>query len=284
MPMDPQLAAIYGTNQDGEDTEKLAAAELAEKLAADGETDPAEFSDEQIQELAAAALAEAEGDEVKEPEEDEEEEQSAQGDEEDEDAVAVKEPDEKQASAELEKEAKAKLAEADYLGRVMAHAYVQELRSITEDDGTEKTAGPRMDAFKAKAKDVAGKAKAHFGKAKAKGSETGGKVLAHLKTHKKKYVGGAAGAAVAGGGAYAYKKHKKAAAETEEQPSALDILAARRAEAILKENGIELTEPETEKQSASNEEQEALANAVEARAMEMLAEAGYVEEQAEEQE
>jgi len=249
--MDPQLAALYGTDvSDGEDTEKLAAAELAEKLAAEGEVDPAEITDEQVEALAAAALAGEEG---------EEEEQEASGEEDDEEAE-VKEPEEGEEAKVAE--AQEKLAEADYLGRVMAHAYTQELRKIAAAEGEEKTAGPRAEAFKAKAKEV------------------GGKVGAHLKAHKKKYIGGAAGAAVAGGGALAYKKmkKKKASAETE-QPSALDQLALRRAHEILAENGIEVGE---EKKAAAPEE--VLAERVEQRAIEMLTEAGYVQQQAEEAE
>lgn len=247
MPMDPQLAAIYGTNTDGEDTEKLAAAELAEKLAADGEAE-VEYTDEQIQELARAALGGEESEEaVEEPESEEAEEQEASEGEEDEKA-AVKEPEEAEKTSAAQ-EAKEKIAEADYLGRVMAHAYTNELRKIAA--AQEKTAGMK---------------------------ETAGKVMEHVQKHGKKYAGGAGFAA--GVGAGRLSKRKRASADTQEL-SPLDQLAVQRAHAILKENGIEV-EPQAEKTSASEAEQAALAAAVDRRAMEMLQEAGYV--QAEESE
>lgn len=235
MPMDPQLAALYGTNQDEGDVEKLAAAKLAGELAEGDEVDEAELSDEQAEALAQKLLAAEQGEDDAEEDEDGEE--------------------------EVDDEAKEKLSEADYLGRVMAHAYTQELRKIASEE-QEKTAGPKMDAFKAKAKGV------------------GGKVMTHLKAHKKKYIGGAAGAAAVGGGALAYKKMKGKKKQSAAEPSALDILAERRALEILKENGIDPTqeaEQETEKTSASEPEMVALQNAVEQRAVALLQANGYIE-------
>lgn len=253
MPMDPQLAAIYGNNIDGEDTEKLAAAELAEKLAADGDAE-VEYTEEQIQELAAAALGE----------ETEEEEQQAAG-EETEEGAAVTEPEEAEKTSAAE-EAKEKIAEADYLGRVMAHAYTNELRKIAAEQ--EKTAGKVGDFAKG---------------VKDRVKSPDSKVGSFLRRHGRTMAEGAGGAAALKAGHMLGKrsKNKKASAEAQE-PTPLDILAAQRAEEILKANGIEL-EQEAEKTSASEAEQAALAAAVDQRAMQMLQEAGYVEEQAEEQ-
>ena len=96
--MDPQLAAIYGTNQDESDVEKLAAAELAEKLAADEELDVDGYSDEQIEALAQEALGELS----------EETEQEAAGEETEEAAVEEPEAEKTSAAEELEKEAEAR--------------------------------------------------------------------------------------------------------------------------------------------------------------------------------
>jgi hypothetical protein len=233
MPMDPKLAALYGTAQvDESDVEKLAAAKLAEDLAGDEQVEVSEMTDEQVEALAQSLLAE-EAEEAK-----------------------VEEPAEKTSAAEEKveekDEAQEKLAEADYLGRVMAHAYVQELAKIAAaQEVTEKTAGK-------------------------------GKVQAFLKNPKK------------------MGKEKKAEEEVAEvkepeaKPSALDVLAERRALEILKENGIDptaevkeekaeeaVTEP-TVKTSASEQEMQTLANAVEQRAFEILKANGYVQEETEE--
>lgn len=235
MPMDPQLAAIYGTGGDETDTEKLAAAKLAEELVDKEELDPSKLTDEQAEELAKKVLAGAE-------EGEEEEEQEAKGEEEAEEETEEEEESEEKTSSASD-EAQEKLAEADYLGRVMAHAYVQELRNISS--AQEKTASKAKVASKPKTASKAKKAN---------------KVANFLK--------------------------KKAAAPEPKQPSALDVLAERRALEILKENGIEPGEPkqekEEEKQSASKEEMAALAQKVEERAFQMLQTAGYIQEEAQE--
>jgi len=235
MPMDPQLAAIYGTNADESDVEKLAAAQLAEDLADDEDVDPAELSDEQAEQLAKKVL-EAQGAE-------EEGDEDADDDDEDEEV-------------EKTSEAQEKLAEADYLGRVMAHSYVQELRKIASVEEQEKTAGKVGDFFRRAGGGAKKGAKGAWG---------------HVKKHKKKYIGGGVGAAAAGAGGIAYAKHRK-----KKESSALDVLAERRALEILRENGID---PQQEKQSASEPEMEALQGAVEQRAYAMLQQAGYIQEQ-----
>lgn len=106
--MDPRLAEIYGTNEEVSDTEKTAAAELAEKLAGEDETNMDNMSDEEIEALAQEVLS---ADEQGEGEQETETETEQDG----------------------EKVAADKVAEADFLGRVMAHAYVNELKSIDKE-------------------------------------------------------------------------------------------------------------------------------------------------------
>lgn len=107
--MDEQLAAIYGTNQviEEEDQEKLAAAELLVKLAEEEGVDINSLNDEEINELMSELYTGSESTTVV--------------------------PDDSQE----------KVAEADFLGRVMAHAYVQEMGEI------EKNAGKAGEALKA---------------------------------------------------------------------------------------------------------------------------------------
>ena len=124
--MDKTLAEIYGTNQVEEaDVEKLAAAELAEQLT---ETGDAQIDEETLEALAQEVLAQEDGSEeqaaVEEP--------GVEGEE------KVAEADETE-EVELTEEAQEKIAEADYLGRIMAHSFVQESREI-EKQAMEKVA------------------------------------------------------------------------------------------------------------------------------------------------
>ncbi len=242
--MDAKLAEVYGTNKPDEtDVEALATAELATKLAAADQVDLEGLSDEEAESLAAQIIG-SDADDTSEKEDEEKEEKS-------------EEPQEEET-----KEAQEKIAEADYLGRVMAHAYVNERREI------EKEAG-KMDNLKGAASAAGKKAK-----------ETGGKVLSHLGSHKKKYMGGAAAAAA--GGFAASKMKKKAASAEPEQVSALDQLALARAKEILKENGFEDAPQEQEKKSSVSEEKAALLEQkVQERAVQMLVDAGYTFEEGE---
>jgi hypothetical protein len=276
MPMDPQLAALYGTDQEN-DTEKLAAAELAEELSEEGTFDPETASEEDVEALAQQFLAEEgeEGAEVEEPGE-EQEEQAAQGDEE------VDEETVKMSAAE---EAQEKLAEADYLGRVMAHAYVQELKGIEKDAGRLADAGK---AIKGVGEKAVGHAK-RYGQLMAGGEKfvSGGRPgntrhlakgsWGHEERTKSMIARGATGATAVAAAAAA-RHHKKKHSSAEGEPTALDLLAERRAMEILEANGIELEAPEaveTEKTSASEKEMELLAAAVEQRAAELLEANGF---------
>lgn len=239
--MDPKLAEVYGTNNvDEADVEALATAELTSKLAAADEVNLDDLSDEEAETLASEILGSKDPEDPEEPEETPDE--------------PKEEPKAEETEETQEKVAQDKIAEADYLGRVMAHAYVNERREIEKQASKEKQAG-KMDAMKGKAKDV------------------GGKVLGHLKSHKKKYM---AGGAAAVGGAAAHKMTKKGSADGE-QLSAVDQLALARAKEILKENGFEEEQPqEQEKKSSISDEKAALLNQkVQERAVQMLTDAGY---------
>lgn len=235
--MDPRLAELYHTNEDTSDVEKTAAAELAEKLASADDVNIDGMSNEDIEALAKDVLSTEEQTEEPAAEETEETEEGSE-----------------------DKTAEAKFQEADYLGRVMAHAYVNELKDI-DKDATEKTAG-KMSGVMSKIKGMAGKAK-------GKGKEMAGKAGKMLKKHKKKAIG----AAAAGGAAAAF-----GAGRMSKQSSAVDALALERAKEILAENGYEVP-AQTEEAPAEGEKQaskyDVLAEAVEARAMELLKAEGF---------
>jgi hypothetical protein len=218
--MDPRLAEIYGTNEDISDTEKLAAAKLAEELADDDEIDLDGMSDEEIEALAREVL---------------------EGDDSDDD-------DEYDDAAE-------KVAEADYLGRVMAHAYVQELKSI------EKAAAPEPSAATALAK--RSRLREYYGKGKMQLE----RALKAIKSHPKTTAGVATGLAGLGAGAYLLSRKKGKRKHASATP-ALDALAEQRALEILEENGIDVNDE-------SDSKYDVLAQAVELRAREMLEDAGY---------
>jgi hypothetical protein len=261
--MDPKLAEVYKTNQaDETDVEALATAALAEKLASADEVDVSGLSDDEAEALAAQIL---EGDEP-----------AAEG-------------EEKTAGEELTPEQE-KIAEADYLGRVMAHAYVAERREIEKEASKMDAVREGVNNLKGAVAMTGAAASKKMDAAKAGAKAAKGKVMEHVGKHSKKYMGGAA-AAIGAGGFAAGRKSKKASAEqpaeTEERMSALDTLALARAHEILKEHGIDPNaEQETEKKSSINEEQAALLQEkVNERAMAMLADAGYTigEQQAEEE-
>jgi hypothetical protein len=116
--MDEQLAEIYGTGQpemDESDLEKTAAAELLVKLAEEQGVDLNDFSDEEVGEM----LDDLYGPGV---------EHTAEAD------------PEADPEAEETQETQEKYAEADYLGRIMAHSMVQELDSIEKEAGIGESA------------------------------------------------------------------------------------------------------------------------------------------------
>ena len=121
--MNEFLANAYGTAQpvaSQEDSEKIAEAQLFCKLAADANIDLSQLPDEKVAEMYQSYKVAAEAESKKEKREEKKSEEE--------------EAKEKGAAAYAQfmqvKEAQAKLAEADYTGRVMAHAYVDELKKI----------------------------------------------------------------------------------------------------------------------------------------------------------
>lgn len=128
--MDEQLAAIYGTGQpvayDQEDLQKTAAAELLVKLAAEQGVDLNQFSDQEIGEMITDLYksAQDEGAPPFPPKKEEDKKEEAK-------------------EEEKEKEAQAKFAEADFLGRVMAHAMVQELNNIDKQASAAPAPAPQ---------------------------------------------------------------------------------------------------------------------------------------------
>lgn len=262
--MDAKLAAFYGTNSPDEaDVEKLAAAELAEKLAGEESVNLDGISEEQLEEVAQQLIS---------GEDDPEETPSGEDTQE----AAVEEP---------EGGAQEKLAEADYLGRVMAHAYVNELRSIEKTAAMPAGMGKVMGHLKglggkAKAMGAAGaaKAKAVGGKAKAHAKAGAEKGKAHVSKHKGKYM---AGAGAVGGAAAAHAAHKM----KEKKSSAVDQLVEARIAEILEASGInpeELSQVDAQEKTSGADAAEVLASTVEQRAWETLAEYGVVPEEVEE--
>lgn len=169
-----------------------------------------------------------------------------------------------------------KAASADMLGRVMAHAFVQEQSMITKEalslGGAKEGVSAALKAIKAapgKARDVAetaayklkspGRTFKHVRQEEGAGVPKA--LLETMRAHKG-MTGIGAGTAAAGGGVALKKKLEK-------KNSALDAIAEERALEILKEAGVETEAVPTE--------EEKLAAAIEQRAWEMLAENGYTE-------
>ena len=269
--MNEFLADMYGTREtigapsQDTDVEKLAEVQLLdEALQAEG-IDIDQLPGETILKLAyqilgedshlvKAAMEEGEGEET--PAEEKKEEKKEEG----------------------EESMEEKVAQADFLGRVMAHSYVNELNDIEKSGaaiGTE-TAKKFMSSV-ARARDAARQAKAYAGSAKAGRGFSGGKSMGsaegklhemlfkgkakakslakktkkHVGEHKGKYL---AGGGVAAGGAAGFAAGKKKAA------SAIDELAEKRAMQWAEEVGL----------FEDTSEEEKLAAAVDARAYEML--------------
>jgi hypothetical protein len=284
MGMNMNLAAMYNTpgGPSGEDLEKQAQAELFAKLAADNGIDLDKMDDAQIQTLWNGVFAkEAEDDKDKGDDKGDGGDKKPPpfakkdgGDKKDDDK-------DKEAAAAAEfnqiQEQRQKLAEADYLGRAMAHAMVQELGSIGEAMNKEAKG---IDAIQA-AKNLGQFAKHHAGAAAKGGADKAKAFGKSLKEHASKHKGalgaGAAAGAATGAAAGAATGRKKEA-------SALDELAAKRAMEKIAEANFDIDEAadklealftlgvteSTKVASAENQEQ-----ALELRALELLEQVGY---------
>jgi transcriptional regulator with XRE-family HTH domain len=239
--MDKQLAAIYGTGQveyEEDDLEKTAAAELLVKLAEEEGVDLSQFSDEDVEGMINELYS---GDGI---------EHTAEAEE------------------ELDEEGQEKFAEADFLGRVMAHSMVQELNNIEKEAAEEM--GPQISKARLgyrRAKGAVQRGASAAGKAtgvsqmieglkdvrKAKGMQAAETAAGHAKRSLKAFPSGKAGVealkggakrfgkrvgiplALAGGGYAAYRALK--GKKKEKNASALEKLAEARAYEMLMESG-----------------------------------------------
>lgn len=254
--MDPRLAEIYGTNEEVSDVEKTAAAELAEKLAGEEQTDLDGLTDEDVEALAQEVLSSDE--EAPEGEEEEGEKTASEGTDETEE----------------------KVAEADYIGRVMAHAYVQELKSIEKSaagDISDYGGTKQKKTLRQRATKVGDKLKNFGSEVRSRAGSTASAAAMEFgragKGKKALMVG--APLAAAGGAAAAYKKLKGGKKKHSAETPALDTLAQQRALEILKENGVELESQEKQAGDEAPTKWDVLSQAVEQRAMQMLQEEGY---------
>lgn len=235
MSMDSFLAEIYGTKtasaEPQEDLEKEASVQLFMKLAGQEGIDLKSMADEDVAALFASweekvAAADAGATQKTASDDNDKDDEKKKREE------AEKEHEEKKAAAE-------KVAEADALGRIMAHSFTDEYRKIaaaggvpgidpeTVTAGEDKTAAMPEALRKGleAARGHAGKAGKAIGdaagKAKDKGKELAGKAGDAAKKHKG-HAAAAAGGAAAGGAAGFMAGKKK-------QSSAIDELAAERA-------------------------------------------------------
>jgi hypothetical protein len=263
------LAELYGTADvaDGEDhLEKAASVVLLEKIAEEqgvdlSDIDLDDLNEEELSELITEAIGEETAEEA-----------GAEL------AEAGEIVETGETVEDAEKEAMAKMAEADFLGRTMAHAYANELQSMQQGE-LEKEAGGKekilalLQAAKARATSVGKSRKAAYGRARSKGREAVSGRTAGIgsrgipdKMSKKERLMAALGAAkevapeAALGGGAAYGASKLS--------SALDTLAVQRAEEWLGK----LAESEEE-----NSTEDQLEEAVDQRALEMLIEGGYID-------
>jgi hypothetical protein len=228
--MDNWLASIYGTNA-ATDIEKTAQHNLLQKLAEEEGIDLSGMSDDELSNLYAQVSGDDGAGAVDE-------------------GTTVEQPgaaDPAALEAEAVKLAQEKFEEADFLGRVMAHAYNQELEKIAQ----EKTAGTRgawkgVEAAGKAGKAIGSAAKGAFGAAKGKAQSIGGHMKAHTAPGSSSKVRGAmdhglrnkeryavgAGAAAAGVGA------KKAFGGKNKEASAFEKLAELRAGELLGAAGV----------------------------------------------
>lgn len=253
--MDAQLAAIYGTGQpeafDEADLQKTAAAELLVKLAEEQNIDLNQYSDEEIGELVGELMGKTAQEEA---------------------APAAppfppkkEEKEEEKKEEEKEEEKKEKVAEADFLGRVMAHAYVQELGNIEKEAGAKSKV---LGFLKGQAKNV--KEGVTGWEAAGRG---GGKIGLGKLERAKKLAPAAAAALAAGGGTAAAMKKKGSAdgSALEEMAQQYAFEMAKQAGWIDEEGNLlhELPQqPQQEKQAS------ALELAVHQRALEICSEVG----------
>jgi hypothetical protein len=246
--MNMMLAELFGTGgqaktASAEDQEKLVQAELFSKLAADNGIDLDTLSDAQIKHLWHETFS---------------------------DKTASAEPTpaadtEKKAQAEFEEKraAAVKVAEAEYLGRVMAHAMVQELGKI--GDAQTKTAGANgAPTLKDRLLKVAGELPPWLNKGKDGGGDDKGKEDKGDK-----------------GGPPEKKDEKK---DEKKEASAIDAQAAKVAVDLVKKANLDVNVAQAKiaavltlgaKESTKIASAPDFATGLEIRALELLEQAGY---------
>jgi len=275
--MNPWLAEMYGTaeaigaDEGTDDINKLAEARVLDQMCEAEGINVDELPEETVVKLAHQIFGDNSALVKMAMEGEKEEEAEEEGEE----------PKEEKKEEETEEE---KVAEADMLGRIMAHSFYQEANEI-EKQAKIRIFPAALGKGTAKSKGVAGKIadklksmKGSYSAGKLdpgktyKAGRSGGEItemagmkggLKRLaKEHPKSLLAAGGAAATAGGtaGGYAAGKKKKSSA-------AIEALAEQRAMELLKEAGVEFEVSEEEK----------LAQAVEERAYAMLSEAGYLE-------
>jgi hypothetical protein len=252
--MDEFLNELYGTSEpiSGDDLEKNAAAEFLVKLAEQEGVNLDDLSDEEVGGL----LAEIEGDMGK---------QASAGE------------GEGEGEGKGEGEAQEKFAEADFLGRAMAHAYVAELAEIEKEA---QMIGPQIGAARLgyrRLKELVGRG------AKAAGEWTGAApVKRGLKARGELAASAREGAKKRGLEGKAAKEHVKSVLRSAKQaPSQQEMRAgAKRLAKRVGAPAAGLAALETGRRVATGGKEarsfdESFEAAATERAYEMLAEAGY---------
>jgi len=272
--MDRDLAAIYGTGNyepEQNDIEKMAAAELLVKLAEEEGVDLARFNDNEIAEMIGNLYKSAE----ETPAEEKKEEAKAK--EKDSQFGQEHEKGESKEKEEKEEEAKEKAAEADFLGRVMAHSMVQELRDIEKQAMSEKGLGlvNKLKNFAGGRGAAAREAVSHLKGAVGKGTSLADRakqVGRAIKSSPEGAVAALGATALATKGVHSAVKGKKEPEATKEG-SAFEALAQQRAFEMAKQAGYvdeqgNLLVQTQEKQAS------ALDQALELRALQICEESG----------
>lgn len=297
--MNPTLAAMYNTHGYGEaaasQQQELALLDLFAKTAAAVEIDLSQLTPEVRQELYSNfvnKLASEEGAEhdIAKAEKHEEKAKKEESEAEHEEEKA-KEELHKKAAAEFE--GQQKMAEADFLGRQMAHAYWDELQGIQKEAAepsfvTHAREGAEAHHAKMPVHTVAEPPKGikrRLSVAASHAGEAAGRIGKHIAGNKGRYAAGAAGTAAIGAGAAVAHHLLKGKHEEKKEASAFDVVAAEYALKLAEVEGWDTDEaitllnvklatgvPESTKVAAAGNDYSA---AVNVRAHELLEDVGY---------
>jgi hypothetical protein len=233
---------MYGTGgQANEAQEKVAQLELFAKLAADNNIDLTTLSPEQVSTL----YSETFGKLAQESEEEEGESEASESKEKEKEKGEEGEEKEKESAAiaehEAAKEAAAKFAEADIMGRTMAHAFVNELEQIDQakQAGAVGQAVKQLGKMEAKASKGVGEKLMQLGSSAGKKTGLLKKNLQGSAATKRNVGRAALGTAALGTGAAGVGAAK---AMQRKESSALDLLAAEEAVKIAEAGGWDTNE------------------------------------------